>query len=171
LAYALFGAAFLSQYRREGQVTQERARAMIALSSEQGFPLFLAYGTILQGWVLAEQGQGEEGIAQMHQGLAAARATGAEIDSPYFLVLLAEAYGKVEQAEEGLAMLIEALAVVHKTGVRWWEAELYRLKGELLLNAERGMQNDEWNTKKKERDSSPIHHSSFIVQRSSFCRG
>jgi predicted ATPase len=135
LAYALFCAAFLYQYRREGQVTQERAGAMITLSSEQGFPLLLAYGTILRGWALAEQGQGEEGIAQMCQGLAAARATGAEVDSPYFLALLAEAYGKEGQVEEGLTVLAEALAVVDKTGVRLWEAELYRLKGELSLQS------------------------------------
>ena len=68
---------------------------MIALSTEQGFPFWLAWGTILRGWALAEQGQGEEGIAQIRQGLAAYRATGAELWRPYFLALLAEAYGKV----------------------------------------------------------------------------
>ncbi len=66
----------------------------MALASEQGFPLLVASGTILRGWALAEQGQGEEGIAQMHQGLAAYRATGAEVDRPYCLALLAEAYGQ-----------------------------------------------------------------------------
>jgi predicted ATPase len=69
----------------------------------------------------------------MRQGVAAWRATGAELVRPYFLALLAEAYGKGGQAEEGLAVLAEALEVVHHTGERWWEAELYRLKGELLL--------------------------------------
>ena len=65
----------------------------------------------------------------MRQGLAAYRATGAELARPYFLALLAEAYGKVGQAEEGLTVLAEALAVVDKTGERYYEAELYRLKG------------------------------------------
>ena len=108
---------------------------MIALSTEQGFPFWLATGTILRGWALAEQGQEEEGIAQMRQGLDAWRATGAELCRPYFLALLAEAYGKAGQAEEGLTVLAEALATVDKTGERFYEAELYRLYGELSLRA------------------------------------
>jgi predicted ATPase len=71
----------------------------------------------------------------MRQGLAAFRATGAEIDSPYYLALLAEAYGKAGQAEEGLSTLAEALEVVDKNGERFYEAELYRLKGELTLQS------------------------------------
>jgi predicted ATPase len=51
----------------------------------------------------------------------------------YHLVLLAEVYGKAGQAEEGLAVLADALAVVDKSGERFYEAELYRLRGELLL--------------------------------------
>jgi predicted ATPase len=88
---------------------------------------------MLRGWALAEQGQGEEGIAQIRQGLTAYRATGAELMRSYFLALLAEACGKAEQAKEGLAALAEALTVVDKSGERFYEAELYRLKGELLL--------------------------------------
>ena len=129
LAYALAVLPGSISLRREEQAAQERAEAAIALSTEQGFPYWLAMGTILRGWALAEQGQGEEGIAQMHQGLAALRATGAEMARPYYLALLAEAYGKAGQAEEGLTVLAEALAVVDKTGERFYEAELYRLKG------------------------------------------
>jgi predicted ATPase len=133
LAYALHCAAGLHQCRREGQATQERAEELIALSREQGFPYWLAIGTIYRGWALAEQGQGEEGIAQVRQGLAAYRATGSELFRPYHLAQLAGAYGKVGQAEEGLSALAEALTLINKTGERWCEAELYRLKGELML--------------------------------------
>jgi predicted ATPase len=133
LAWALNWAATLHQLRREGQAAQERAEAVIALSIEQGFVQQSAEGTMFRGWVLAEQGQIEEGIAQMRQGLAAYRATGTELERPYWLALLAEAYGKVGRAEEGLSVLTEALAVVDKTGVRFYEAELYRLKGQLTL--------------------------------------
>ena len=105
----------------------------MALASEKGFPQFVALGMIMRGWALAVQGQGEEGIAQLHQGLAAFRAAGAEISRSRDLALLAEAYGKVGQTEVGLTVLAEALAVVDKTGERYWEAELHRLKGELLL--------------------------------------
>src|SRR5713101_4919544 len=106
---------------------------MIALSSEQMFAQWLPEGIIMRGWALAEQGQGKEGIAQMHQGLAAWRATGAGIGWPWFLALLAEAYGEVEQAQEGLTVLAEALATVNKTGEHMYEAELYRLRGQLTL--------------------------------------
>src|SRR5262249_1115209 len=83
-------------------------------------------------WALAEQGQGEGGIAQIHQGLAAWQATGTEWDRPYVLALLAEVYGKMEQSEEGLNTLSEALATMNKNGECRWETELYRLKGEFL---------------------------------------
>jgi predicted ATPase len=133
MALALSCAALLYQFRREKQVTQEQAEAARTLASEQGFALFLALGTILQGWALAERGQRKEGITQLLQGLSAWRATGEEFMRPYLLALLGEVHGKMGQAEEGLIMLAEALERVNKTGERWCEAELYRLKGELLL--------------------------------------
>ena len=135
LAAALSLLAGTHRLRREAPAAQERAEAAVALSHEQGFALFAALGSIFQGWALAEQGQREEGIAQMRQGLAAWQATGAELGRPYYLALLAEAYGKAGQREEGLALLTEALTVINKTEERWWEAELYRLKGELLLQS------------------------------------
>ena len=132
-AAALIYAAMLHQLRHEEQVTQEQVTASVALSTEQGFALWTAFGPILQGWTLAEQGQGEEGIAQLRQGLAAWRATGAELQRPYFLALLVEAYGETGQVEKGLTALTEALTLVDKTGERFYEAELYRLYGELSL--------------------------------------
>jgi predicted ATPase len=107
----------------------------MALASKQGFPQFVAVGTAIRGWALAVQGQGEEGIAQLHQGLTALRATGIEFWRPYYLVLLAEAYGRGGQAAEGLAVLAEASAIVEKSGECFYEVELHRLKGALLLAA------------------------------------
>jgi len=133
LAQSYSYAARLHQFRREGQTVQERAEAVIALTTEQGFPYWLAWGTMLRGWALAQQGQGEEGISQIRQGLAAWRATGAEMYRPYVLALLAEMHGKVGQAEEGLSVVVEALAFVERTEERFYEAELHRLKGELTL--------------------------------------
>jgi class 3 adenylate cyclase/predicted ATPase len=132
LVHTLDFAAWLHLYRREGQLTREQAEADIALATEHKIAFFLAHGTIFRGWALVEQGRRTEGIAQIRQGLAAYRATGAECERPYLLALLAEAYGKVGQPEEGLLVLEEALAGVRK-GWRCCEAELYRLKGELLL--------------------------------------
>jgi predicted ATPase len=135
LAFALFAAAMLHQLRRERQLAQERTEAAMAISSEQGFPVYLALGTILRGWAQAEQGQANEGIARMRQGLVAYRTTGTRWLEPYVLAILAEAHGNVGQVHEGLQVLTEALDVIHATRERAWEAELYRIKGELLLKS------------------------------------
>ncbi|MGE0822437.1 MAG: adenylate/guanylate cyclase domain-containing protein [Candidatus Binatia bacterium] len=135
LAWALSFAAWLHQVRRERQATQERAESAIALSTEQGFPFWLGWATVLRGWTLTEQGQGEKGIAQMHQGLATYRATGAGMGQSDFLALLAEGYGGAGQINEGLAAVAEALQLVDKNDERFYEAELYRLKGELTLQS------------------------------------
>ncbi len=125
----------LLQFRREGQAVQEQTEVTIALCSEQWFPFLLAAGTVHKGWTEAEQGQGEEAIVQIRKGLVAYQATGAELGRRYYLAMLAEAYGKGGQAEEGLTVLVEALATVDKAGERFYEAELYRLKGELSLQS------------------------------------
>jgi predicted ATPase len=138
LVFALYCVGRVHQFRREGQAALEQAEALVAFSREQALPHWVASGTILRGWALAEQGQVEEGIAQMRQGLTGRRATGAELGRPYYLAQLAEAYGKGGGAEEGLNVLAEVLAVVNQQGERWGEAELYRLKGELLLRRAAG---------------------------------
>jgi predicted ATPase len=125
--------ALLHQLRREVRAAEERAEATISLATQQGFPYFVADGSILRGWTLTHQGQGKEGIEQMHQGLRAFRATGAELLRPYYLALLAEAHGAIGEPEAGLTVLAEALTCVDTTGERWSEPELYRLKGKLLL--------------------------------------
>jgi predicted ATPase len=133
LSVAFVVAAILHQFRREERVTQERAEATIRLTTDQGFPHWRAHGAILHGWALAHQGQAQEGIEQIHQGMMAWSATGAETLRPYWLALLAEVYGVQGEPEEGLVLLTEALMHVDKTGERWYEPELHRLKGELLL--------------------------------------
>jgi predicted ATPase len=97
----------------------------------------LAQARSLWGWALAAQGQGAEGVAQMQQGLAAWRATGAEVGRPHVLVLLAQAYMQAGQPEARLAVLARTLSAIQQTGVRVYEVELHRLNGG-LLHAERG---------------------------------
>jgi DNA-binding winged helix-turn-helix (wHTH) protein/predicted ATPase len=133
LAYAFVLAGWLHQFRRERHAVQERAEAAITLATEQGFPEPLAWGTIQRGWALATQGQTEKGIAQVRQGLDIVRNIGSEVMLPYLLALLAETYGNAGQAEEGLSALDEALSIAKSSGERHYEAELYRLKGELTL--------------------------------------
>jgi predicted ATPase len=99
----------------------------------QGLGHRLAQGHILQGWALAMQGDAATGVAHLQQGLIATQGTGQMLHRPYFLALLAEAYGQAGQPEAGLSVLDEALMLLGATEDFWWKAELYRLKGELLL--------------------------------------
>src|SRR5207245_7676687 len=88
---------------------------------------------VFQGWVLAAQGREDEGSEQICRGIAAFRATGAELLRPHFLGLLAEAYGRSARTAQGLEALDEALTLVDRTGERLHESEFYRLQGQLLL--------------------------------------
>jgi predicted ATPase len=133
LAFALFFAAFVRQHRRDVPGTRAYAEAAMMLSQERGLLQTLAWATMMRGWAVAEQGQVDEGIAQMRDCLAGQQAIGSQIARPHFLALLAEAYGKAGRAAEGLTVLEEALAAVEQTGERYYEAELHRLKGELRL--------------------------------------
>jgi predicted ATPase len=112
----------------------------LVLCAEYGFEFFRARGTIVHGWTRAMRGEGEPGIAQIRQGLAAYQATGAESSRPYYAFLLAEAYRTVGDTAAGLAVLEEALAGIERTQERWWAAEIHRCKGELLLQEGQGLQ-------------------------------
>ncbi|MCE7986385.1 MAG: NACHT domain-containing protein [Caldilinea sp. CFX5] len=132
LASALVWSSWLHQQRREPQLAQQRAEEAITLARQQGFPHWLTFSTILQGWAFAQQGRIEQGIEQMEQSLDARRAMNAQLRQPTFLALLAEAYGQAEEPTQGVRLVDEALAMVAATGERLAEAELYRLKGALL---------------------------------------
>jgi predicted ATPase len=133
LSVALSGAAWFHQIRREGSAAQECAEASIHLAMEQGFPLYTARGAVLHGWALVHQRQAAEGLRQIQQGMAALRALGTEIVLSPYLALFAEAYEIIGQSTEGLRVLDEALTQVHQTEERYYEAELHRLRGALLL--------------------------------------
>jgi class 3 adenylate cyclase/predicted ATPase len=133
LAAALSFGAIVPQLRGDAQATEDLAAAAVKLSTEQEFGYWLPWGFVLRGWATTQRGQFESGIAQTREGVAAFRATGAEVMVPYFLGLLAEEHAKAGQPVEALDVLAEAEAVVGRSRERWWEAELYRLKGELIL--------------------------------------
>jgi class 3 adenylate cyclase/predicted ATPase len=124
----------LRQYRRETSAAKDKADSGIALCAEHGFSDFLAYATILRGWALAEEGRHQAGISQIEEGLTALHATGAELRRPYFLCLLAEACMETDRLDDGLSALTEALAIASENEDRNHEAEIYRVKGELLLS-------------------------------------
>ena len=111
----------------------EHAEAAVALSTEQGFPHWANQGTIFRGWALAMQGQGEAGMAQVRQGIAANRATGAALFVPYLCTLLAEVAAHLGHPADGLQALAEAHTLVEQHEERYWEAEVSRLRGVVLL--------------------------------------
>ncbi|UCC85993.1 MAG: tetratricopeptide repeat protein, partial [Anaerolineales bacterium] len=133
LGFSLCYTTMLHQFCGDGKRVEELAEAAITLSKEQEFLHWLALATFPRGWVLANRGQSEVGITQMRQSSAYIKAININLYQPYHLALLAEAYGQVGQPAEGLTLLAEALAVVKQGELRYYEAELYRLKGELLL--------------------------------------
>jgi predicted ATPase len=133
LAFARCWAAMVSQFCQDVPAVHGHAEAAVALSTDQGFPLWAALGTSLRGWALAMQGRGEEGMAQVRQGIAAWRATGAATFVPYFCTVLADVSAHLGHPEDGLQALAEAHTLVEQHGERWWEAEICRLRGVLLL--------------------------------------
>jgi predicted ATPase len=133
LAWMRSWAAHVYQLRLDVPAVYEHAEAAIALSTEQGFPLWAALGTSMRGWALALQDQGEARLAQVRQGVAAWRATSATMLVPYLCTALADVSAHLGHPEDGLQALAEAHTLVEQREERFWEAEVCRLRGVLLL--------------------------------------
>jgi predicted ATPase len=133
LAFAQLMAAVVSRLRRDVPAVLEYAEATVALSTAQGFSPWAALGTSLRGWALTMRGQSEEGCAQVRQGIATWRATGAAMGVPNLCAMFAEVSDFLGHPEDGLQALAEAQTLVEQYEERWWEAEISRLRGVLLL--------------------------------------
>jgi predicted ATPase len=133
LAHAHFFRAYVHQLRREAADTLDWAEHVIALCREEGLPFYQPLATIWRGWAVAALGDTAAGLVAIHEGLAAARATGMEILRPQILAMLAEIQGAAGQVEEGLAATAEGLALARSRGERGFASELYRLRGELSM--------------------------------------
>ena len=127
-------ATYVYQFCRDVPAVRAQAEAAIVLATEQGFTQWAAQGTILRGWAMAMQGQGEEGLAQVRLGLTTWRDTGAAAwFVPYFCTLLTEVSDHLGHIADGLQVLAEAHTLVKQHEEHWWEAEIYRIRGVLLL--------------------------------------
>jgi TOMM system kinase/cyclase fusion protein len=135
VAFGLDLAAVVRQYRSDAPATRALVDEALVLSEAQGLAFVGAMASMLEGWALVQEGERPEGIAQMRYGLAAQLATGAELAKPYWLCLIGEACLGTGAAREGVALLDEAVAAVEKTHERYWEAEIHRVRGQLLLAA------------------------------------
>jgi serine/threonine protein kinase/predicted ATPase len=133
LAHAVDFAAFLLIYCRFGKELQAMAEEEMAIGTDQGFPFWYSLGTLHKGAAMLLQGRREEALQLLLKGYAAFRASGAEVRVPSYLAMLGDAYTQSRRYEDAHAALNEGLAVVEKNDDRSHEAELHRLKGELLL--------------------------------------
>ncbi|HTU19450.1 MAG TPA: protein kinase [Gemmataceae bacterium] len=132
VAYALHHSAWLCQQCRLGAEVRTAAEEEIAIATEQGFALWSATGTFFKGAGMLAQGEPEAAMPYLLKGLQALRASGTQLTLPIQQSILAEAYARIGRFEEAWQNLDEALALVDKNDERFQEAELHRLKGELL---------------------------------------
>lgn len=135
VAFAIFFTAVIYQCRREERHVREYAEWLFNFSSEHQFSQWIAGGQLLRGWALIHQGSVEEGIQELQNGHRQWLEAGNELGKTQICARVAEAYGQAGRPEEGLQMLAESFAALEKNGECHYESELYRLKGELLLQA------------------------------------
>ena len=145
LAYALLSSVWVRQFRGEASITLQEAAAATEFATEQGFPTWLSHSLVAQGWARAKhesprsgQGGAESGLELVDRGLLEYDATGAQVWRPLFLLLRAQTLVRCARAAEAQAAITQALALARSFGSYWWEAELHRVHGELLLAADAG---------------------------------
>ena len=136
LAHAFFFASGLYHLRRDHVLAQQYAEAAVEISAQHGLVMYQAMASAMHGWTLNEQGRENEAISQIREAIATLDATSTSLVRPQFLGSLAQALSKADQTQEALRVLNEAIAMVLNKGERYYEAELYRLKGELLLDSD-----------------------------------
>jgi tetratricopeptide (TPR) repeat protein len=142
VAFGLFQASLFCTYKRDlGAVNHPSdlgadeaiVDELITICTEHGFSLWGTSGVILKGWLLAQSGDGDQGLAQIREGIATWRGHEAKLFVPRWLILLASALGRLGHPQAGVETIDEALALIAETNERWNEAELHLRKGELLL--------------------------------------
>jgi tetratricopeptide (TPR) repeat protein len=160
LANGLWVAVVVKSLRGEYEEAGQLAQKMSALTREHDFSLYASLGVLLQGGMAVQGGALQEGMAALISGLAQYRALGVQLFVPYFLSCLADGYRHQGKGAEALQVVSEALSLTATNFDVFWEAELYRQKGELLLTADsmadgnevRPERNEEQTTKCKSQD-------------------
>ena len=122
----------LHQLRGDTHAVQESTATAHRLCLEHDIPYYLAWTTFLQGWAMAENGHVNHATSQMEQGLADLQAMQTGLRQPYYLGLLAEAYGNAGRIEDGLSLLVGAFALAGEQEQHMYEPDLHRVRGELL---------------------------------------
>ncbi len=125
--------ALLQQLCADEAIAREHAEQALALASKYQAPYYRAWASILVSYALTLSQPDEERIGHLRDSITEFKASGAKLRLPYYLSLLAQVYGKAGCAQEGLTSIDEALSEARTHNERWWDAELHRLRGELLL--------------------------------------
>jgi class 3 adenylate cyclase/predicted ATPase len=135
-AMVLCFAATVHQLRGDRELTRELADAAIAISRDRSFPMFTGFGRVMRGWALMGNAEDETAIAQLRTGLADLEGAGTGVGGPYLIALLAETLCAAGREREALAAANSALELGARQQSRFWDAELLRLKAEILLELE-----------------------------------
>jgi predicted ATPase/class 3 adenylate cyclase len=138
LGYVLAHACLVYQFCRDVDSVAASVQALVLLCQQHSLPLWLGIATSIEGWVMLERGQSAAGVARIHMAYGNLMATGSRLFLPHLSVWLAEGYAAQGQMTEALKVSAEALEFVDRTDDRWWEAEVYRLKGELAVKGHGG---------------------------------
>ena len=132
LCNALSVAVTIEAFHGNTEQILEMTTAMLFHADEHGLPYYAGLATIMRGWARAMQGEVDDGIAEMDAGLAAHRSVETEQQRAYYLVLMAEALCEADRFDDSERALDEAAATIEKTDERLCEAEVYRIRGEVL---------------------------------------
>jgi len=133
LANTLAFAALIHVLRREPPSAQARTEASMKICLEQRIPFWLEWGRVVHGWALAAQGQDEEGVGEICRGIEAFRALGSKGLTALLLTLQAEVFAGLGRRAEALSAAVEAFDMMEINKGPWWEAEIHRITGELVL--------------------------------------
>jgi class 3 adenylate cyclase/tetratricopeptide (TPR) repeat protein len=133
LSFALAVTARALLTIRDDALCRKNTEEQVAISEKQGFQFFLTTGQCYLGWITAKQGPGSDGLRMLTEGLASLDALEIEVHGTWTRGLLADALSWAGRRSEALSILDDALALSARTGVAWFDAELHRRKGELLL--------------------------------------
>ncbi|HET7666370.1 MAG TPA: hypothetical protein VFK56_09925, partial [Mycobacterium sp.] len=133
IGIVLLFSAQLAQLRREPEPARLHAEEALNVSTESGAPALALWCLLPRGWALAQQGEVAAGIAEIRESMDRRRAFGMRAVWPWYLALVAEAYGLTGDFDAGLRALDEALDWVRRNDERLYLAEVHRIRGELLL--------------------------------------
>ena len=133
LAFALVFSTTMYQLRRERERSFAEANEVVRVAEEQRLPMWLGMGKVFRGWALGEGSTGERGLAEIVEGLSQLTTTGARLTGPQVLGLLADVYANLGRFKEAAGAVESGLGMAREQGVCFWDPELHRLRGEILL--------------------------------------